>query len=32
MDYHHHARLTIHSREQLANRVLVGEVARMRRS
>src|SRR2546430_17225306 len=24
MDYHHHARLTIHSREQLAKRVLQG--------
>ena len=27
MDYHHHARLTIHSREQLARRVLAGEVS-----
>jgi transposase InsO family protein len=26
MDYHHHARLTIHSREQLAKRVLQGEL------
>ena len=25
MDYHHHARLTIHSREQLAKKVLAGE-------
>jgi transposase InsO family protein len=25
MDYHHHARLTIHSREQLAKKVLQGE-------
>ncbi len=27
MDYHHHARLTIHSREQLAKRVLAGELS-----
>ena len=27
MDYHHHARLTVHSREQLAKRVLAGEVS-----
>jgi transposase InsO family protein len=27
MDYHHHARLTIHSREQLAKRVLQGELS-----
>jgi transposase InsO family protein len=27
MDYHHHARLTIHSREQLAQRVLAGELS-----
>ena len=27
MDYHHHARLTIHSREQLAQKVLAGEVS-----
>jgi transposase InsO family protein len=27
MDYHHHARLTMHSREQLAKRVLAGEVS-----
>jgi transposase InsO family protein len=27
MDYHHHARLTIHSREQLATRVLAGELS-----
>ena len=26
MNYHHHARLTIHSREQLAKRVLAGEL------
>lgn len=26
MDYHHHARLTMHSREQLAKRVLAGEL------
>lgn len=26
MDYHHHARLTIYSREQLARRVLAGEL------
>jgi len=27
MDYHHHARLTIHSREQMAKRVLQGELS-----
>ncbi len=27
MDYHHHARLTIYSREQLAKKVLAGEVS-----
>jgi transposase InsO family protein len=27
MDYHYHARLTIHSREQLAKRVLAGELS-----
>jgi transposase InsO family protein len=27
MDYHHHARLTVHSREQLARKVLAGEVS-----
>ncbi len=27
MDYHHHARLTIHSREQLARKVLQGELS-----
>ena len=27
MDYHHHARLTIHSRERLAQKVLAGEVS-----
>ena len=27
MDYHHHARLTIYSREQLAKRVLAGELS-----
>jgi transposase InsO family protein len=27
MDYHYHARLTIHSREQLAQRVLAGELS-----
>jgi len=27
MDYHHHARLTIHSREQLAKKVLQGELS-----
>ncbi len=27
MDYHHHARLTIHSREQLTKRVLAGELS-----
>ncbi len=27
MDYHHHARLTIHSREQLAKKVLAGRVS-----
>ena len=27
MDYHHHARLTIHSRELLAKKVLAGEVS-----
>jgi hypothetical protein len=27
MDYHHRARLTIHSREQLAQRVLAGELS-----
>jgi transposase InsO family protein len=27
MDYHHHARLTIHRREQLAKKVLAGEVS-----
>jgi len=27
MDYHHHARLTIHSREQLAKKVLAGELS-----
>ena len=27
MDYHHNARLTIHSREQLAQRVLQGELS-----
>jgi len=25
MDYHHHARLTVYSREQLANKVIAGE-------
>ena len=27
MDYHHHARLTIHSREQLTKQVLAGELS-----
>ena len=27
MDYHHNARLTIHSREQLARRVLQGQLS-----
>src|SRR5271156_4567643 len=27
MDYHHHARLTVYSREQLARKVLAGEVS-----